>query len=295
MTTHVTSAAAAQLLARDIRLAFFDIDGTLLGRDGRYSERVKRAIAAARQQGIKTAVASGRPKFAADFLIRQLGLVDAGLFYTGALLYDPRAEQRLALHALSDELVARLLDAAQSLDLYIEVCTESHFYIEHMGPLGQSHSEHLRVAPTVRPFEQIVGREPVVKLLFAVDNLQAQEKLYRLERDFPEAVFAYARMASQPDWLFASVICSQACKRKGFSHLLDYHSVTAEQVIAFGDAQSDMTFLSLAGVGVAMGNASDEVKAVAALETLPVWDDGVAVVLEKVLETMPGKAAQQVK
>lgn len=271
----------AALQQRDLKLAFFDIDGTLLGRDGRYSERVRAAIAELRRGGVKTAVASGRPRFAAQFLIDDLQLVDAGLFYTGALLYDPARAQRLALHALDRTLARRLLHAAVELDLYTEVCSEDHFYVERLTHLGRCHSEHLRVRPQECRLQDVIAAEAVVKLLFAVDRREQHALLYGLERRFPEAIFAYARMASEPDWLFASVISERACKVEGFQQLLDYHGVSADQVIAFGDAQSDMTFLSLAGVGVAMGNATDDVKAVADVQAAPVWDDGVAEVIEQ--------------
>jgi Cof subfamily protein (haloacid dehalogenase superfamily) len=279
----ISSPAAQPWLQRDIRLAFFDIDGTLLGLDGNYTERVKHAILAARAAGIKTAVASGRPLFAADFLVRELQLQDAGLFYTGALLYDPLQRQTLALHSLEQALVETMLAAAKDLQLYTEVYTRDQYYVEALTPLGQLHSEHLRAVPQVVPFAQIPAEQAVVKLLFAVDDLHHQDKLLQLERSFPQAVFAYAKMAARPDWLFVSVIAQAACKRQGFAQLLDFHQVSAEQVVAFGDAQSDKVFLELAGIGVAMGNAADDVKQVADLVTAPVWDDGVALVLEQLV------------
>lgn len=278
---HLFDTAASQLLDRDIRLAFFDIDGTLLGLDGNYTQRLKTAIAAARRFGIKTAIASGRPKFAADFLINELNLTDAGVFYTGGLVYDPSSDTVLAQHPLPDQLVEKLLQAAKILNLYTEVCTADHFYVEQQTDIGLCHSEHLRVSPSQCDLHSLIGVQPIIKLLFAVTTRVDHEKLYRLEKEFTQAVFAYARLASQPDWLFASVICTQACKEKAFQQLIDYHGVNAGQVIAFGDAQSDMTFLSMAGIGVAMGNANDQVQAVADLVTLPVWEDGVALVLER--------------
>jgi Cof subfamily protein (haloacid dehalogenase superfamily) len=283
LAIEVSSPAARPWLQRDIRLAFFDIDGTLLGLDGAYTQRVKHAILGARAAGIKTAVASGRPLFAADFLVRELQLQDAGLFYTGALLYDPLQRQTLALHSLEQALVEAMLAAARDLQLYTEVYTQDQYYVEALTPLGQLHSEHLRAVPQVVPFAQIPVEQAVIKLLFAVDDLQHQDKLLQLERAFPQAVFAYAKMAAKPDWLFVSVIASTACKRQGFAQLLDIHQVTAEQVVAFGDAQSDKVFLELAGIGVAMGNAADDVKQVADLVTAPVWDDGVALVLEQLV------------
>lgn len=278
---HISTAAAIKFLDRDIQLAFFDIDGTLLGLDGGYTQRLQQAIAAARQAGIKTAVASGRPKFAADYLIDELQLTDAGLFYTGALIYDPSKEITLAQHPLDDTLVEKLISAATKLELYTEVCTADHFYVQKQTELSLVHSAHLRVTPEACELDQLIGDRPIIKLLFAVQRETDHDKLYQLQRAFPEVIFAYARLASEPEWLFVSVISPKACKYSAFQQLIDYHCVTSDQVIAFGDAQSDMTFLELAGVGVAMGNATESVKSVADIETLPVWEDGVAVVLEQ--------------
>lgn len=269
------------LQQREFRLAFFDIDGTLLGLDGHYSQRLKTAILQLRAAGVKTAVASGRPLFAADFLVRELQLQDAGVFYTGALLYDPQRQQTLTVHALQPELVQTMVAAAKSRQLYTEIYTRDHYYVERLTPLGELHSEHLRAAPRILPFTHMPTDEAVIKLLFAVEHPDEQARLFELEAEFPQAVFAYAKMAAKPDWLFVSVIAGSACKRQAFAQLLNYHQVKPEQVIAFGDAQSDKTFLELAGLGVAMGNAAEDVKQVADLVTAPVWDDGVAAVLEQ--------------
>ena len=60
------------------------------------------------------------------------------------------------------------------------------------------------------------------------------------------------------------------------------------EVIAFGDAQNDRTMLEWAGVGVAMGNAVDEVKAAADHVTLSNDEDGIAVALEELCPELVG-------
>ncbi len=282
---HIHDKEAESLLAGPFKLAFFDIDGTLLGLDGNYTERLERAIQRVQQAGIKTAVASGRPKFAADFLIRELGLSDAGLYCTGAHLEDPQSDRGpMAEHTLSDSLVSDLVRAAKNLGLYTELCFRDDFFVEDWPYIGQLHSEHLRASPQkVSSLVDLIGTKPVLKLLFAVTEIDQHRFLYELEARFPSVVFAYAKMAAKPEWLFVSVISDQGCKKQGFDQLLRYHQVSARETITFGDAQSDKVFLQRAGVGVAMGNAADDVKAVADIETLPVWDDGVALVLERIL------------
>ena len=272
-----------QRRAAGIQLAFFDIDGTLLGLDGNYTRRVRDSILSCREAGIKTAVASGRPKFAADFLINELQLQDAGLFYTGALVFDPQTNTSLELHPLADRDALNVVLQARKLKLYTEVCTRDHFYVDDLLPVGREHSVHLRAVPTECSLDTVIGREPIIKLLLASTDAEQQHRLLQLEQEFPALEFAYARMAAKPDWLFASVISPQACKQQGFDQLMSYHQLQPEQVVAFGDAQSDKVFLSRAGLGVAMGNAAEDVQAVADIVTLPVWEDGVAEVLDAIV------------
>lgn len=289
---HINHPEADLLLDRPLKLAFFDIDGTLLGLDGNYTRRVADAIGAVQKAGMKTAIASGRPKFAANFLIEELNIDDAGLFCTGAHLECPKSGAgQIALHALEDKVVVELLTAAAEEGVYTELCGKDDFYVADWPHIGKLHSTHLRAVPIqVDNLAGRVGREPVIKLLFAVTRRQDHQKLLRLEQRFPNIVFAYAKMAAEPDWLFVSVISDKGCKRQGFQRLLDFHQVKAEEVISFGDAQSDKIFLEMAGIGVAMGNAAEDVVSVADLQTLPVWEDGVAEVLERHL-TLRGLSA----
>jgi len=186
-------------------------------------------------------------------------------------------------HHLDLDDVQGLISTARIQGLYTEVCFRDHYVIETDHPINRQHSVHLRSNPLRRHFHELNFHEPVIKLLMAVQNVDEHEKLYELERTYPHLVFAYAKMPVNPDWLFVSIIHGRACKRAAFAQLLEYHQVNTSQVLAFGDAHSDKEFLELAGTGVAMGNANDDVKAVADVVTLPVWEDGVAHVLEQLL------------
>ena len=81
-----------------------------------------------------------------------------------------------------------------------------------------------------------------------------------LERAFPECIFAYARLPAYPRWLFVSIIHRAASKRAAFDFLLTHYDIAPENVVSFGDAQSDMEFITMAGVGVAMGRRALVIK-----------------------------------
>jgi 5-amino-6-(5-phospho-D-ribitylamino)uracil phosphatase len=272
-----------------IRLAFFDIDGTLLGLDGDYTQRLADTLARVRALGVKTAIASGRPAFATRFLWDGLGLHDMGVFCTGAQIMAPGSPRQgdspetIVTHSLDAETLQRLLAAIRQSDLYYELYTEDAFYIEaqRAPEICAVHAQHLRVAPRFQAFESVT--EPVIKLLIGADCREDAARLARLEAAFPEVIFAYAALPAYPDWQFASLVSRQADKTQAFGQVLQHYGLAAENVISFGDAQSDAVFLSLAGIGVAMGNASDAAKNAAKVITRPVWDDGVAWALERLV------------
>ena len=95
-------------------------------------------------------------------------------------------------------------------------------------------------------------------------------------------------------YLSSRIICSllhfyleviPACinKGQGIRDICQVLGMTAEQVIAFGDAQNDIPMLRAAGMGVAMGNATQAVKEAANYVTLSNNEDGIAAALEKLL------------
>lgn len=281
----LSAVADADLPRSDIKLVLFDIDGTLLGLDGHYSPATAREIARIQSLGIKTAVASGRPYFAAHYLVEELKLDAAGSFCTGVHLHEPASGRDIAVNGLPRELSLALLDALRASDLHYELYTADDYYIEERRRpnLADTHAYHLRRSAQQRDFAELIAEQPVIKWLAAVDNEAEHDKLYALERQFPQLQFACASVAAHPDWLFASIVDQSACKVRAFERLLAHHQLGAENVMSFGDAQSDMVFLQQAGTGVAMGNAKDEVKACANFVTRAVWDDGIAYALARLI------------
>ena len=79
----------------------------------------------------------------------------------------------------------------------------------------------------------------------------------------------------------ADIIAKNGGKAVGMQLFKDILGVSPKEMMAFGDAQNDMDMLAYAGIGVAMGNAEDEVKQVADFVTLSVDEDGILYALEK--------------
>jgi len=265
-------------------LIFFDIDGTLLDTQGNYSSLLKQELERLSNKGVKLAIASGRPAIAAQFLFDDLPLTDAGLFCTGAELYNPKKRQHLQLHYLNLDDIKKINQRVEGLNIYCEYYASDFYTKGNDLDIASVHSEHLRVVPKCLMFTEICNKKiPITKLLLGVNNKKNPGVLETLAIDFPQFEFAFAHFLARPDWLFASVVSQSANKAMGFDHLLEFHGVASSEVMAFGDSHSDILFLDKAGLGLAMGNANDNVKSAANMSTLSADKDGVAQALRQIL------------
>ena len=82
---------------------------------------------------------------------------------------------------------------------------------------------------------------------------------------------------------FADITAKGNNKQKGIDEIIRHFNIRLEETVAFGDGGNDISMLRHAGIGVAMGNASDDVKAVADYITTTVDDDGIANALKQLI------------
>lgn len=285
MTEQLSQLSDASLASLDIKVVFFDVDGTLLRADGTYSAATAAQISRIQKLGIKTAAATGRPHYAAEFLAQELGIDAMGSYCTGAYVFEPASQTCLSSACISPQVAKDFLSDVRRRSVYYEIYTERQYGLDHhiFDTLTETHSHHLRCKPERAAVDNWLETRPTLKFLLGEDMSQGQQLLSQLEQDYPSLIFAYAAFPAFPNWRFASVVSAQACKRTAFQKLLDYYQVSAENVASFGDSQSDMAFIQAAGVGVAMGNAGQPVKQVARFVTHDVEQDGVAYALSRLV------------
>ncbi|KUJ49848.1 Cof-type HAD-IIB family hydrolase [Streptomyces sp. NPDC093228] len=268
------------------RLIATDLDGTLLRDDKSVSERTVAALAAAEEAGIEVFFVTGRPARWMDVVsdhVHGHGLAICG---NGAAVVDlhggPGTHRFVKVRELprdnAVDAVRLLRDAAPGTVYAIE--QTYGFYQEPDYPKLHMESPDLRA-----PAEELLARDapgtrqPVLKIL-----------AYHPDLD-PDAFLTLARLAvgnrasitrSSPSALLeisgpgvskASTL-ALCCAERGISH---------EEVVAFGDMPNDVEMLSWAGQSYAMGNAHPDVIAAASGRTVANNEDGVAVVIERIL------------
>ena len=243
-----------------IRLAVFDIDRTLIAPElGEMAPETIDAIHTLQRKGVKTAIASGRPLSFLPEELRAMGfdyfILSNGSYVTdaaGTVLHRETLDQ-----TTTDALVAEVVRRGWPIDLrYLggrtsgnPSCTVTEFMRRHWGGLKMKKP----------PKNMLVEYAP------EPGELPVSFCGYIPEEDLP------AFVAKFPQLDFLSVFEGPMCdinkagvsKASGIETICTLTGISMAQTIAFGDDRNDLEMVASAGIGVAMGNAIESVKAAA--------------------------------
>ena len=250
-----------------IKAAFFDIDGTLLSHKTRQvSPNTIAAIRTLREKGIPCIVATGRHKTEMDKLPLEGLDFDGYLTLNGQLVLD-RNMQFLAGVPIEGEAKEILLDIFENHTLPMLILEQERVYLNYYAPVVQRVQD--AISTPVPAFGHYYGA-PIY-----------QTCLYLPEGD--HSCLELLRQHCEVTWWNSGgvdVIAKGGGKVAGIQRYLEATGIRREEIIAFGDGENDLEMLRFAGIGVAMGNAEDAVKAAADYVTDTVDEDGVAKALK---------------
>ncbi|MET8680364.1 Cof-type HAD-IIB family hydrolase [Streptomyces sp. NPDC004647] len=268
---------------RPVRMIATDLDGTLLRDDKSVSERTVAALAAAERAGIEVFFVTGRPA-------RWMGVVSEhvhghglAICANGAAVVDLHQNGRiLEVRPLERPealaVVKALRDVAPGSTFAVELSTGIHYEPDY-PPF------HLDAAATVAAAEKLLSEEweganqPVLKLLAHNPRLTPDDFL-ALARTAAGEHGSFTR--SSPTALL-EISGLGVSKASTLAHCCAERGIAPEEVVAFGDMPNDVEMLSWAGTSYAMANAHPDVLAATSARTVANNEDGVAVVIERIL------------
>ncbi len=258
-------------------LACFDIDGTLVDSDHKLGPGAKEAVALLQEHGVQIALASGRPSFAATSLAGTLGITGPSMFFSGSVIICPGSSCPLEAAPLSTEDIQSCLSLSQEHNWYTELYTIDGYFTPEPHELATIHEEYMGCAPLFEELRLVEEkhRGRIYKVQLAYPFPITQKELDLFEATFPHLSLGIAYGAAHPHITFVSVTSKEGSRHQAFSHLLKHTHSAQEKTIAFGDAESDIPFLQLAAIGIAMGNAKEHVKNEADFVTRSVSEGGV--------------------
>jgi len=247
-----------------IKMIVTDLDGTLLREDKTISERTKAILAQCRLKGHKVVYATGRGS--SSKILAPSEMFDGFIRMNGATAYigDTHIHNRL----IPIDKVRGLLIAADAAN--IKIAAESgevhyaNFNVGELWPWLQRHYEPADFTRLDIEIEKIYAIAETPKVTELINKHLSDELYLCISRDN-----------------LAMVMHSDAVKSKAAAALAEHWNIKRHEIAAFGDDSNDIDLLKYCGVGVAMGNALDEVKAAAAHICDTNDNDGVAKWLEE--------------
>ena len=251
----------------DIRIAFFDIDGTLLpiGEKNGFSPLLTRALQKLQQQGVALFAASGRPPF---FIPCPDGIVwDGMMCFNGSYCLDHG--KPVFSSPIPRKTVERVIANASQMGLPVNIETAACMGANFDHPLLDAFLGDAKRYMRNDLFESLLDSE-IIQLMVPVNAEQEQ------------ALFAGVTGLKADRWCeFATdVVPIGSSKAEGMRRILEARGLSREQSIAFGDGGNDRSMIAYSGLGVAMANATDTVKAAADYVTGTCQEDGVVTALQ---------------
>ena len=261
-----------------MRLVASDIDGTILGHDGKISDRTVRAFHACRDAGLELVFVTGRPPRWLHPLQDQLGHTGTVICSNGAVVWDLEEDRMLSARALDLDAmfeVRRIIKRLRPSALFAAE-TLTGFHLEP-GFIENGSSELLAEFTPAPLHTTLTEGDSVVKFLAVVREGTADEFLAEVG---PAVAHLAAATHSAPNIALLELSVPGVNKAVTLAEYAAALGVDAADVVAFGDMPNDIEMLRWAGHGYAMASGHPEAIRAAGQQAPHFDDDGVAQILE---------------
>lgn len=268
-----------------IKMVGLDLDGTLLTDQKKITPRTKEVISEAIKRGIIILVATGRPWMGVPEELREFPGMRYALTSNGARILDVQEGIVLEEHLLPQDSAKKVLEICGKYDTLQEIYFDGQGYApaDKMARVDRYHKnpnmwEYMRKTriPVANVFD-LLERENR-----GVDKVQA------LFADMEERRTAWSELERESDLELVGSLkynieinAAGVNKGTGLVNLGRMLGIRREEIMACGDGDNDTIMLREVGVGVAMGNAEEQVKEAADHITLTNEEEGVAEAIEK--------------
>ncbi|HET9695443.1 MAG TPA: Cof-type HAD-IIB family hydrolase [Terriglobales bacterium] len=274
----------------EIRLVVADIDGTLVTRDKRVTSAALAAIQRLRNAGIKFTVISSRPPRGIQVVAKVVGLTDPVPAFNGGLVVGADLKTVLREKLLESVVAKRLIARLAELQTGIWVYTDKDWFVtDENGPYVQHEMHAVQYSPTVVKDFSGVAHDRVAKIVGVsedFDGLSAVEK--QLQQEFRGAV-----SATKSQKYYLDITHPSANKGEGVLLVSELLGIPTDNIATIGDMQNDVFMFRQSGLSIAMGNATDEVKATAQYVTSSNEEEGFANAMERYILGPLGQAASR--
>jgi len=271
----------------DIKLIALDLDGTLLNSKKQLSKENRKALTECIVNGILVVPCTGRTADGIPSEIKDIDGIRYAIATNGAVIHDLKENTVLDTRMLTWEKAMELLKFVDNYPVMYDP------YIEGRGITEPKFFENLSDYCLTDALQDLVKktRDLHPSIIDYVRNIRKPvEKINLFFPDMEGRARLRAELNKQADILVTSSIPNNleinalgASKGEAIHRLADLLGIDRAQTMAIGDGENDFTMIRMAGVGVAMKNASEELQAEANYVTETNDDDGVAAAIYRLV------------
>ena len=265
-----------------VKIITIDLDGTLFDYDKKISLENKKALAKAKEAGIKIVIATGRPLSGVMPTLKELGLTskdDYVIIYNGAKVFNVGTGEIIFSSSITGKTVKELYHESLRLNVHF------HAFRLNEELITDRHNPYTDVEATINHTPDILYDIDTIKddeLFLKAMLVDEDSNVTRVMKEInPKYYQEFSMLRSAR--IFLEFLNKNTDKGQALVAIAKHLNIPLSDTMAIGDAGNDMPMIEAAGIGVAMENAYPEVKKVANFITKSNLENGVAYAINKLL------------
>ncbi len=271
--------------AKKVKLIAVDLDGTIISHAENISQKSIDAINKASEMGIVVAICTGRVIGEIPQAVKNIKGVKYFITSNGSSIID-NSGSVIYSNPLENETADKVLDILSDYQCMIDL------YIDGEGYIQASDAQRLDFYNVTDGFDEVLKKSRTLKnniRKYYEDTNPRLEKInlfFAYKKERKEAIYRISHLIPPPKIAYAmdynlEITSNTCCKGQGLQFLSDMIKADMCEVMAIGDSNNDISMLKSAGIPIAMGNASKNVKNYAKHVTDTCENDGAAKAIEK--------------
>ncbi len=258
-----------------IKMVVADIDGTIYTPENGISAEVKECILNLNKNGIHFAIATGRTYSSAKHVADTIGIKCPLICYQGGMVNSYEGEI-LDVKYLDEEIAREIITDFRKRNIHLNVYVEDKLYVEDDNEyikdyIGDKGIDYFKV----NTFDDLDFKKLNKLLAIKYDEKFIDNLIIELQNKYPEIYVVKSYI------YFCEIANKQATKGNAIKFLANKYGFSEKEVMAIGDQNNDIEMVDTAGIGVAMGNGTEQIKAKADYITESVSNNGFVKAVNK--------------
>ena len=262
------------------KMLCLDVDGTLLNSNHKISKGTKEAIKRlSKEKDVRIILVSARMPKGIVFLQKELEIKEPIICYSGSLVLD-KDYNIISNQYIKFNQVKEIVEEAQRCKVHVSLYKDDNWIIDDIDKWAQIEADITGIKPEIINFGKMANSTKYAnglnKILLIGDDSKISEIYKKLNIKFTKDLNIYPSKSN-----YLEIMNKDVSKTLAIKQLLDLYKIDRLEVIAIGDNFNDIDMLKFAEVGIAMGNAPNEVKEISNDVTSCNDEDGIVKAINK--------------